>query len=205
MDAIELLKKDHQEVTKLFQRYRGSRNARGRDVVHQLSNELLVHAQIEEDIFYPAVREAAPELAEKVERSLQEHERIKEELAALERQPEDVEETMATLEQGVEQHVTEEEGEIFPRAAEVFDERRRTELGRRLRARKGELTRESVRPTPPRMAKRRGGGEAERKARAGSAASSLRQRRTGVAARQGRSSGAAKGRKKRKAARGGRR
>jgi hypothetical protein len=111
---------------------------------------------------------------------------------------------MTTLEQDVEQHVTEEEGEIFPRAAEVFDERRRTELGRRLRARKGELTRESVQPTRPRMAKRRG-GEAERKARAGSAASSLRHRRTRVAARRGRSSGAAKGRKKRKAARGGRR
>jgi len=204
MDVIELLKKDHQEVTKLFQRYRGSRNARGRDVVRQLSNELLVHAQIEEDIFYPAVREAAPELAEKVERSLREHERIKEELAALERQPEDVDETMTTLEQDVEQHVTEEEGEIFSQAAEVFDERRRTELGRRLRARKGELTRESIEPTRTRMAKRRA-GEAERKTRVASAASSLRNRRTRVAARRGRSSGAAKGRKRRKAARGGRR
>jgi len=204
MDAIELLKKDHQEVTKLFQRYRGGRNARGRDVVRQLSNELLVHAQVEEEIFYPAVREAAPELAEQVERSLREHERIKEELAALERQPEDVEETMTTLEQNVEQHMTEEEGEIFPRATEAFDERRRTELGRRLRARKGELTRESAEPTSPRMAKPRG-GEADRRARAASGASSLRHRRTRVAARRGRSSVAAKGRKKRKAARGSRR
>src|SRR5690242_21176979 len=119
MDAIELLKKDHQEVTKLFQRFssgKGGRAANG--VVAKICEELDVHALIEEEIFYPAVRQAGRELASKVDESLREHARVKEQVAELRREMEggadaDLGPRVMALQQDVEHHVTEEEGEMF--------------------------------------------------------------------------------------------
>jgi hemerythrin superfamily protein len=148
MDAIELLKKDHQEVTRLFQRFSGRKGRRNdTSVVEKICDELDVHARIEEEIFYPAVREASSELARKVDESLQEHARVKEQVRSLREQlrggaegDEALEGQMSALEQDVEHHVTEEEGEMFPQVAEEMDERQRTRLGERLKARKGELS-----------------------------------------------------------------
>lgn len=201
MDAIELLKKDHQEVTKLFQRYSGSKDRRGaKGIVEKVCRELEVHALIEEEIFYPAIREADRQLADQVQEALQEHARVKQQVAALERAEEDVEGLMTALQQDVEHHVTEEEGEMFPRVAEVFDERRRTELGRRLQARKRELMGETARPARRAAGKTRKAGGQRRASRRG--------RRTKVTRRQARASGTnSRARKttKKKAARGGRR
>jgi len=203
MDAIELLKNDHQEVTKLFQRYSGSKNERGaKAIVEKVCKELDVHALIEEEIFYPAIREADEQLAQQVQEALREHARVKEQVAVLQGAgaEDDVDGMMTTLQQDVEHHVTEEEGEMFPRVAEVIDERRRTELGRRLQARKRELMGEPVRPA------RRAAGKT-RKARAGRKASSPGGRRTKTARRHATTSAAkSRARKtKKKAARGGRR
>src|SRR5689334_11790391 len=144
MDAIELLKKDHQEVTKLFQRFSGAKGRRNdTSVVEKICAELDVHARIEEEIFYPAVREASSELARKVDESLQEHARVKEQVHALREQLRGgaegdgaLEGQVSALEQDVEHHVTEEEGEMFPQVAEKMDGRQRTRLGERLKARK---------------------------------------------------------------------
>lgn len=209
MDAIELLKKDHQEVTKLFQRYSGSKDRRGaKGIVEKVCRELEVHALIEEEIFYPAIREADRQLADQVQEALQEHARVKQQVAALQRADEDVEGLMTTLQQDVEHHVTEEEGEMFPRVAEVLDERRRTELGRRLQARKRELQarkRELMGETD-RPARRAAGKT--RKAGGQRRASSRRGRRTRSTRRQAKAVGTkSRARKttKKKAARGGRR
>jgi hemerythrin superfamily protein len=199
MDAIELLKKDHQEVTKLFQRYSGSKNGRGeRAIVEAICKELDVHAQIEEEIFYPAVREADRQLAEQVEEALREHARVKQQVAALQGAQDDVEGLMTTLQQDVEHHVTEEEGEMFPRVAEVIGERQRTELGQRLQARKRQLMGETARPAR-RAAARRSRAGTGREARAGRKTASQRGRRTKTSAKsRARTT-------KKKSARGGRR
>ena len=141
MDAIELLKKDHQEVTKLFQRYSSSKDKRGaRQIVEKICSELTVHAQIEEEIFYPAVRGANRELEEKVEESIREHARMKEQVAALEAaQGEDVAGMVSALQQDVEHHVTEEEGAMFPQVQQMIDARERGALGQQLQERKEEL------------------------------------------------------------------
>ena len=79
MDATELLKRDHDTVAKLFQRFRmGRANRARRSVLEQICAELTVHAQIEEEIFYPAVRETGDgELVEKVGEATREHAEIK--------------------------------------------------------------------------------------------------------------------------------
>jgi hemerythrin superfamily protein len=147
MDATELLKRDHDAVAKLFQRFRmGRGNRTRRAVLEQICDELTVHAQIEEEIFYPAVRATGDAtLVEKVDEALREHAEVKASVEALrarsdEAEGTDVEGMMARLAESVEHHVGEEEGELFPRLAEVMDERHRADIGRRLKARKDELT-----------------------------------------------------------------
>lgn len=147
MDATELLKRDHDTVAKLFQRFRMGRGNRARrSVLEQICAELTVHAQIEEEIFYPAVRGTGDaELVEKVGEATREHAEIKAGVDALRARADDadgsaVEGMVATLAESVEHHVGEEEGELFPRVADVMDARQRADLGRRLRTRKDELT-----------------------------------------------------------------
>jgi hemerythrin superfamily protein len=147
MDATELLKRDHDTVAKLFQRFRMGRGNRARrSVLEQICAELTVHAQIEEEIFYPAVRGTGDaELVEKVGEATREHAEIKAGVDALRARADDadgsaVEGMVTALAESVEHHVGEEEGELFPRVADVMDERQRADLGRRLGARKAELT-----------------------------------------------------------------
>jgi hemerythrin superfamily protein len=144
MDAIELLKRDHQAVTELFQRFSAAKGGRaGEAVVEKICKELDLHSQIEEEIFYPAVRKADAQLAEQVNEALREHAEVKQQVAALQSrdggQNGELEREVTALQQTVEHHVTEEEGEMFPRVAEVLDERRRAELGDQLEQRKEAL------------------------------------------------------------------
>jgi len=147
MDAIELLKKDHHEVTRLFQRFATARRGRGRGtIVGNICDELDAHSDIEEAIFYPAVRRADRGLAVEVDEALREHARVKEGVRALRSEVAgadsgDLDARMRALQEDVERHVTVEEGQMFPRVAEVIDEDRRATLGRELEERKRELTR----------------------------------------------------------------
>src|SRR5438132_724671 len=62
MDAIALLKKDHQTVRQLLKRLESSAEKSSGDsgeILRQIENEVKIHTQIEEEIFYPAFRDAA--------------------------------------------------------------------------------------------------------------------------------------------------
>ena len=58
-DAIALLKADHRTVEKLFKQYEAAKedDAKKQQIALQICNELKVHAQIEEEIFYPQTRD----------------------------------------------------------------------------------------------------------------------------------------------------
>jgi len=143
MDAIELLKADHDEVRSLFEQFRAAQEAedadRMREVQQQIFAELETHTRIEEDIFYPAVREAdEEELGEDVDEGIQEHHVVK----VLMREIESVsgEDTyvakMKVLMENVEHHAEEEETEMFPEVREKMDPARLEELGAELEAAK---------------------------------------------------------------------
>ncbi|HEX4902274.1 MAG TPA: hemerythrin domain-containing protein [Acidimicrobiales bacterium] len=141
MDAIELLKKDHDEVRALFEQFRQASEAEDMDRMKQLQeqifSELETHTRIEEDIFYPAVKGTEDEeLVENVDEGMQEHHVVK----VLMREIQDVsgddtfQAKMKVLMENVEHHADEEEEEMFPDVREQFDQARLDELGRELEA-----------------------------------------------------------------------
>lgn len=154
MDALELLKKDHQKVTELFQRFHGGAGLSGimnrvtgsvserqrRTAAEQVCRELDVHAMIEEEVFYPAVRQLGDEkLNDMLQEAYKEHGTVKQQVAQIRRgigKDPDLQAKMTELQRNVDHHVREEENEMFPRIEELMDERRRAEFGRELQARK---------------------------------------------------------------------
>ena len=121
MDAITLLKDDHKRVKELFRRFeRAGEHAHTtkRRLVDQIIEELSVHAAIEEEVFYPAVRDAAGDTEDMVLESLEEHHLVKWLLWELERtEPEDerFDAKVTVLIENVRHHIQEEENDLFKR------------------------------------------------------------------------------------------
>jgi iron-sulfur cluster repair protein YtfE (RIC family) len=149
-DATALLKQDHQKVKRLFEEFARTRESAARlEVFNNIRNELTVHALIEEEIFYPELeRNRKADLQEQVEEAHQEHDEAKRLLASAEGLSGDsggLVEIVRTLREAVEHHVQEEEGEMFPRAREVFSGSQLKDLGGRLEARRRELVEQGMR------------------------------------------------------------
>jgi hemerythrin superfamily protein len=138
MDALTLLHDDHQRVDALFGRFaRASRNASKtkRDIVDRIIRELSIHAAIEEQVFYPAVRSAAPDLSSQVLESLEEHHIVKWLLSELERMSPDndrFDAKVTVLKEIVQHHVGEEESDLFPKVRRAMPKARLEQLGEEL-------------------------------------------------------------------------
>ena len=111
MDAIELLKEDHRRIEQLFTQFlENDSETMQEDLFQQIETELLAHSEAEEQAFYPALR---PYAADKVDKALKEHGRVKELLADLldaDVNEEEFETKFIELSEDVQHHVAEEEG-----------------------------------------------------------------------------------------------
>lgn len=142
-DAIHLLTSDHDDVEKLFKQFQKSRHdgARKSDIVQRICTALTVHAEIEEEIFYPAMRDALADKDESLmDEAAVEHETIRNLVEEIEDSGNDDEllaARMKVLCEYVMHHVKEEEGKIFPKAKKANLDL--DELGAELRERKMEL------------------------------------------------------------------
>jgi hemerythrin superfamily protein len=125
MNAIELLKEDHQVVEGLFEEVEGSEPDEHPAIFERIKAELTVHAHIEESIFYPALQEDGDEaLVELTSEALKEHAQTKVFLGELDVVASDAdkfEPLLIKLIEDVRHHVEEEEGEMFPAVEEQFD------------------------------------------------------------------------------------
>ena len=134
MDAIDLLSRDHRNVESLFDQFRkGDENTR-RSMAESIIRELSIHAAIEEEFFYPAVRKRIPNCDGLVDHSIDEHQEVKEILAALDGLIEKAHtkafaQKMDRLERAVSEHVQEEEGKLFPSVRDGFTKTALGELG----------------------------------------------------------------------------
>jgi hemerythrin superfamily protein len=124
-DACDLLDADHKNVMKMFKEYEELTNSRARsaaqkkmDLARQICMELTVHTQIEEEIFYPAVRAAIKD-TDLLDEAAVEHQSAKELIAQLEAagEADDMfDAKVKVLGEYVNHHIKEERGEIFPKA-----------------------------------------------------------------------------------------
>ena len=118
-DAITLLRADHKRVSELFADYEKARSpSKKKELVDDICTELSVHAQVEEEIFYPAVKQALKD-KELVPEATVEHATVKELIAQVEGIEPDGEmfdAKIQVLSEYVKHHVKEEQNEMFPKA-----------------------------------------------------------------------------------------
>ena len=141
VDAIRLLTEDHAKVKELLDQLEGT-TERGikirQELFEKIKTELTVHEVIEEEIFYPALREH-PKAKEIVLEAYEEHNVVDTLMGELERLPVDDERWGAkakVMKENIEHHVEEEEGEMFSKARDVFDRQELIDLGERMAQRK---------------------------------------------------------------------
>jgi hemerythrin superfamily protein len=117
VSAIDLLEKDHQEVDGFFDEYETLEDAaKKEELALKICLALTVHTQIEEEIFYPAVREAI-EKAELIDEAIVEHAAAKQLIAEIEEMdPADelYDAKVKVLGEQVRHHIEEEEDKLFP-------------------------------------------------------------------------------------------
>jgi hemerythrin superfamily protein len=140
MDALELLKEDHQRVKRLLEQGQQTEDKKQqRQIFKEIKTELDTHARIEETIFYPAMEEYE-ELKDMVLESLEEHKQMKtvlRELAKLSPSSERFKPKFKVLKDNVEHHAEEEEeGKMFPKVRKVVDRAQLEELGQEIEAAK---------------------------------------------------------------------
>jgi hemerythrin-like domain-containing protein len=137
MDAISLLKADHDKVKKLLAdgEETTERAEKGRtELFATLKEEMLIHERIEEEIFYPALK-AHPKAKEIVLEGFEEHHVVDEIMGELESTPVTDEQWGAkfkVMKENIEHHIEEEEGEMFKTARQVFSAEELDTLGARM-------------------------------------------------------------------------
>ncbi len=139
-EATALLRADHKKVSQLFEQFENSRSsARKKSLVSEICTELTVHAQIEEEIFYPAVKRALKD-KELVPEATVEHATMKDLIAQIEGVEPDGEmydAKVKVLSEYVKHHVKEEQNEMFKKARSTSLDMKA--LGAELAARKADL------------------------------------------------------------------
>lgn len=147
MDALELLKQDHQAVRELFEQLNdGKDDKRRKQIFDKINSELNVHTHIEETVFYPEM-ERIEELKEMVKEALDEHREVKElleEIETLDFAKDGSESLITELVENVEHHVAEEEDEMFPRVRKLCDEATLQKIGKQLESAKGQQQRKTA-------------------------------------------------------------
>jgi iron-sulfur cluster repair protein YtfE (RIC family) len=137
MDAFQILAKDHRAVEQIFEQIEKSdnRGAKHREqLFHKVRQELKLHTQIEEKVFYPELKrhDGTKKL---VGEALLEHGEVEQMLQEIGRlSPEDDQwsEMVNELKLAVQHHVREEEDQMFPAARRELDQSRIDEIGRRI-------------------------------------------------------------------------
>ncbi len=143
-DAIAVLKADHDKVKKLLREFEKSQKEQAHDaaedIAKQICDELTIHATIEQEIFYPEMREAVDD-AELVDEAEVEHNVAKSLIEQIESTDTSAEKQdtakVHVLGEVVKQHIDEEQKKLFPKAQKAGLDLK--EIGHRLLSRKHEL------------------------------------------------------------------
>lgn len=135
-DAVDMLLDHHREIRRLFDEF-GSLSARPSKrkerVVAELITLLVKHAEVEEQVFYPAVRHEVAGQQDTIDESMEEHhaaELLVQELDGMASDTTRYDMKVHVLEEYMRHHLEEEEQDLFPDVAAQLSEQRRREIGR---------------------------------------------------------------------------
>ena len=145
-DPITQLEKDHRTVETLYNRFKSSSGDEKRQALDAIVRELSIHAVVEEQAVYPAMRAALPDGDAKVEHAIEEHQQVKEVLAKVDGEdPDDpeIDAMVRDMMREVTAHVAEEEKDVFPQLKSLSGPELYTEM-----AEKAEKARKTA-PTRP--------------------------------------------------------
>lgn len=137
MDALKLLKTDHDKVKKLFKEFeeaheKGNKLAEG-ELAGIIISELELHTQMEEEFVYPDAKAQGDDLEELTLEAYEEHNVAKtliEEIKALSPDDETFAAKVTVLQEAVEHHIDEEENEMFPKVRRTFDDEQLRAIGK---------------------------------------------------------------------------
>jgi hemerythrin superfamily protein len=138
MDATKLLEKDHKEVEGLFKKFEEAGDQAYKtkqELTDKIIEELTIHAEIEEEIFYPAVKREAEQAEDVVLEAVEEHhvaETLMQEIKGLTSEDENFDAKVTVLIESVRHHKDEEEKEMFPKVRKAFSSDELEQLGQRL-------------------------------------------------------------------------
>src|SRR3954454_24534115 len=147
MDAITMLKNDHDKMKELLKQLESTteRGVKTREELFAtIKGELTVHETIEEEIFYPALKEH-PKAKELVLEAYEEHhvvDNVMAELEGLDVSDETWGAKATVMKENVEHHIQEEEQEMFKQARQVFERDELDDLGARMAERKASAQQE---------------------------------------------------------------
>ena len=146
MNAIDLLKADHNRVRGLFSLFKSAKEREDTSTMSELATRIFeqldVHTSIEETTFYPQVKDASEEISELVAEGFEEHKMAKQLIAECKQGDVGGEEwvaKMTVLIESVEHHAEEEEDQMFPKVRSVLGNERLTTLAEELTAQKKSL------------------------------------------------------------------
>ena len=139
-NATQLIRQDHKKVEGLFKKFQQTKGAQAkRRLAENAMAELEVHAALEEEIFYPAVKKEVEE-GSMVQEAIEEHQTVKQlisELKGMDQADEEFESQFSQLVENVQHHVEEEENEMLPKVEE--SELDLNSLGQQMSQRKQEM------------------------------------------------------------------
>jgi hemerythrin-like domain-containing protein len=146
MRATTILKKDHRMVSGLIMTLEMTPKINGmvrRTLFNQMRQSLMIHAQVEEEIFYPAVRNLIfGGEGSKVDEAYREHQTLKDllnQMAALDVVSDEFDGKLAELKQNIQHHVEVEENDMFSLVSERMSSERLEEIGQQMHDRKKNL------------------------------------------------------------------
>lgn len=162
-DPVEMLKQDHARVKGLFRKWEAApagQPERRRELVVQIIRELVVHERIEEDVFYPAFRQAAGAKGKEiVAHSHMEHEvvdNLVDQLQQTDLDDPQFEGLLRLVIENVEHHIQEEEEKMLPKAHDVLGADRLEELAGAMMELKEGLIDQTLAAKPAARAKNKG-------------------------------------------------
>lgn len=139
MDALDLLKSDHDRVSSLYEQFKAETNQRQQETLFEtIREELFTHTRVEETVFYPAFKNY-PEFSDLLSSAYEDHRAVRDQLNRIELGGEaavDLKLQVSAVMDDVIEHVRKEESVLFPMVRKLMKRAEREVLGRHIQAAK---------------------------------------------------------------------